>query len=89
MAYSYIAGNFGEVVHVRLAMDHTVCTRTALSFTAQSHSFLSCLCKLNVDLQVNLPKGSGYVEFKMRADAEKAQAYMDGVRLDYNAERYN
>lgn len=49
----------------------------------------SCLCKLNVDLQVNLPKGSGYVEFKMRADAEKAQAYMDGVRLDYNAELYN
>lgn len=30
-------------------------------------------------MQANLPKGSGYVEFKTRADAEKAQAYMDGV----------
>lgn len=32
--------------------------------------------------QVNLPKGSGYVEFKARADAEKAQLHMDGVRND-------
>lgn len=30
-------------------------------------------------LQVNLPKGYGYVEFKTRVDAEKAQLYMDGV----------
>lgn len=28
---------------------------------------------------MNLPKGYGYVEFKTRADAEKAQLYMDGV----------
>lgn len=30
---------------------------------------------------MNLPKGYGYVEFKTRADAEKAQLYMDGVRF--------
>ena len=30
-------------------------------------------------MQVNLPKGYGYVEFKTRADAEKAQLHMDGV----------
>lgn len=30
-------------------------------------------------LQVNLPKGFAYVEFKTRVDAEKAQLYMDGV----------
>jgi hypothetical protein len=30
--------------------------------------------------QVNLPKGFGYVEFKTRVDAEKAQSQMDGVR---------
>lgn len=35
-------------------------------------NFSSCL-------QVNLSRGYGYVEFKTRADAEKAQAYMDGV----------
>lgn len=29
--------------------------------------------------QVNLPRGSAYVEFKARADAEKAQLFMDGV----------
>lgn len=28
-AYSYFAGNFGEIVHVRLAMDHNVCLTTA------------------------------------------------------------
>ncbi|KAG6405183.1 hypothetical protein SASPL_132769 [Salvia splendens] len=49
-----IFGNFGEVVHVRLAMDHVV----------------------------NLPKGFAYVEFKIRADAEKAQLYMDGAQID-------
>jgi len=32
-------------------------------------------------LQVNLSRGYGYVEFKTRGDAEKAQAYMDGVSL--------
>lgn len=31
--------------------------------------------------QVNLPKGFGYVEFKTRADAEKAQRHMDGVSI--------
>ncbi|PWA59761.1 serine-threonine/tyrosine-protein kinase catalytic domain-containing protein [Artemisia annua] len=49
-----IFGNFGEVVHVRLAMDPTV----------------------------NLPRGSGYVEFKTRSDAEKAQLHMDGAQID-------
>ncbi|KAL2245131.1 UNVERIFIED_CONTAM: Serine/arginine-rich splicing factor SR45 [Sesamum indicum] len=49
-----IFGNFGEVVNVRLAIDHVV----------------------------NLPKGFAYVEFKSRADAEKAQLYMDGAQID-------
>ncbi|KAG6407342.1 hypothetical protein SASPL_130331 [Salvia splendens] len=49
-----IFGNFGEVVNVRVAMDHVV----------------------------NLPKGFAYVEFKIRADAEKAQLYMDGAQID-------
>lgn len=35
--------------------------------------------KPHFHVQVNLPKGYGYVEFKTRADAEKAQIYMDGV----------
>jgi RNA recognition motif-containing protein len=35
--------------------------------------------KLVPCLQVNLPKGYGYVEFKARVDAEEAQVYMDGV----------
>ncbi|CAK9174968.1 unnamed protein product [Ilex paraguariensis] len=51
-----IFSNFGEVVHVQLAMDHTV----------------------------NLSKGFGYVEFKMRVDAEKAQLHMDGAQIDGN-----
>lgn len=34
--------------------------------------------------QVNLPKGYGYVEFKTRADAEKAQLHMDGVSFTYH-----
>lgn len=34
-------------------------------------------------LQVNLPRGYGYVEFKTRADAEKALLYMDGVCINY------
>ncbi|GFQ04901.1 serine/arginine-rich splicing factor sr45 [Phtheirospermum japonicum] len=49
-----IFGNFGEVVNVRLAIDHVV----------------------------NIPKGFAYVEFKNRADAEKAQLYMDGAQVD-------
>ncbi|KAL6201896.1 hypothetical protein ACLB2K_025608 [Fragaria x ananassa] len=51
-----IFGNYGEVVNVELAMDHSV----------------------------NLPKGFGYVEFKMRADAEKALLHMDGGQIDGN-----
>ena len=42
----------------------------------------SSLLNVNNDhsyLQVNISKGSGYVEFKNRTDAEKAQLYMDGV----------
>ncbi|KAF3438533.1 hypothetical protein FNV43_RR21295 [Rhamnella rubrinervis] len=54
-----IFSNFGEVVHVELAMDRTV----------------------------NLPRGYGYVEFKTRADAEKAQLYMDGAQIDGNVVR--
>lgn len=30
-------------------------------------------------IQVNLPRGYGYVEYKKRVDAEKALIYMDGV----------
>lgn len=41
----------------------------------------------NVDLlwdrRANLPKGSAYVEFFERIDAEKAQSYMDGVFGDF------
>lgn len=35
-------------------------------------------------IQVNLPKGYGYVEFKTKADAEKAHLYMDGVSFTYS-----
>ncbi|PWA69078.1 serine/arginine-rich splicing factor SR45 [Artemisia annua] len=31
-----------------------------------------------MDPTVNLPRGSGYVEFKTRSDAKKAQLHMDG-----------
>ncbi|KAL6976387.1 hypothetical protein U1Q18_025175, partial [Sarracenia purpurea var. burkii] len=51
--------NLGEVVKVRLVIDHAV----------------------------NLSRGYGYVEFKTRADAEKAQAYMDGGQIDGNIVR--
>ncbi|CAI0450367.1 unnamed protein product [Linum tenue] len=40
----------------------------------------------NVDLAMdrvfNLPRGFGYVEYKVRADAEKALLYMDGGQID-------
>ncbi|VVA95824.1 unnamed protein product [Arabis nemorensis] len=49
-----IFGNFGEIIHVELAIDRAV----------------------------NLPRGYAYVEFKARADAEKAQLYMDGAQID-------
>ncbi|CAI5465807.1 unnamed protein product [Closterium sp. Yama58-4] len=35
--------------------------------------------EIAMDRVVNLPKGYGYVEFKKRADAEKARLHMDGV----------
>ncbi|GMP51835.1 hypothetical protein CsSME_00017909 [Camellia sinensis var. sinensis] len=54
-----IFSNFGEVVNVRLVMDHAV----------------------------NLSRGFGYVEFKIRTDAEKALAYMDGGQIDGNVVR--
>uniref|UniRef100_A0A452XJX9 RRM domain-containing protein n=1 Tax=Aegilops tauschii subsp. strangulata TaxID=200361 RepID=A0A452XJX9_AEGTS len=40
--------------------------------------------ELSMDKAVNLPRGYGYVEFKMRADAEKALLYMDGAQIDGN-----
>lgn len=40
-----------------------------------------------MDRTVNLPKGYGYVEFKSRADAEKALLYMDGGQIDGNVVR--
>ncbi|KAI8553140.1 hypothetical protein RHMOL_Rhmol06G0321700 [Rhododendron molle] len=43
--------------------------------------------RLAMDSAVNLSKGYGYVEFKMRADAEKAQIYMDGAQIDGNVVR--
>ncbi|KAF0924173.1 hypothetical protein E2562_008476 [Oryza meyeriana var. granulata] len=36
--------------------------------------------------QVNLPRGYGYVEFKKRADAEKALLYLDGDSSKENVE---
>ncbi|KAL6007556.1 hypothetical protein ACLOJK_033054 [Asimina triloba] len=43
--------------------------------------------ELTMDRTVNLPRGYGYVEFKMRADAEKALLYMDGGQIDGNVVR--
>jgi RNA-binding protein with serine-rich domain 1 len=40
--------------------------------------------ELAMDRTVNLPKGFGYVEFRTRAEAEKAQEYMDGGQIDGN-----
>jgi RNA recognition motif-containing protein len=48
-------------------------------FLFAGNFFLRSHLKLVPCLQVNLPKGYGYVEFKARVDAEKAQLYMDGV----------
>jgi hypothetical protein len=39
---------------------------------------------LNWDARANLPRGSAYIEFFDRAEAEKAQLHMDGVRLNTN-----
>lgn len=82
LSFSFlIAGNFGEVVNVELVMDRAVSL-----YLFCHHKFVcscACVCKLLCltffGFQVNLPRGSGYVEFKTRADAEKAQLYMDGV----------
>ncbi|CAI5504268.1 unnamed protein product [Closterium sp. Naga37s-1] len=38
--------------------------------------------EIAMDRVVNLPKGYGYVEFKKRADAEKARLHMDGAQID-------
>jgi len=42
----------------------------------------------NVDLQwdrrANLPKGSAYVEFFERSDADNAKSHMDGGQVDGN-----
>nr|CAD1836913.1 unnamed protein product [Ananas comosus var. bracteatus] len=43
--------------------------------------------ELSMDRIVNLPRGYGYVEFKKRADAEKALLYMDGGQIDGNVVR--
>lgn len=68
------------MVNVRLAMDHVVsflflvlilCLVLSTSYTFSNFDIFY--------LQVNLPKGFAYVEFKIRADAEKAQLHMDGV----------
>ncbi|GMP51834.1 hypothetical protein CsSME_00017909 [Camellia sinensis var. sinensis] len=40
-----------------------------------------------MDHAVNLSRGFGYVEFKIRTDAEKALAYMDGGQIDGNVVR--
>ncbi|EEC78362.1 hypothetical protein OsI_18120 [Oryza sativa Indica Group] len=40
--------------------------------------------ELSMDRVVNLPRGYGYVEFKNRADAEKALLYLDGGQIDGN-----
>lgn len=66
---------------VRLAIDHKVGFGI---FSFLANSFYQSFCenfngKRQKFSQVNLPKGFGYVEFKNRADAEKAQLYMDGV----------
>lgn len=83
--YLYSLGNFGEVVNVELGMDRTV---SLLWMSHHGLKLVSCLqvifsCESNLklvpSLQVNLPKGYGYVEFKARVDAEKAQLFMDGV----------
>ncbi|PWZ34691.1 Serine/arginine-rich splicing factor SR45 [Zea mays] len=40
--------------------------------------------ELSMDRMVNLPRGYGYIEFKKRADAEKALLHMDGGQIDGN-----
>src|SRR5262249_39404188 len=37
--------------------------------------------ELQWDRRANLPKGSAYVEYSLRSDAEKAQIFMDGVSI--------
>lgn len=63
-------------------MDRTVSIRWLFrSGWGIKASFILVLTSMNtvMCLQVNIPRGYGYVEFKMRADAEKALLYMDGV----------
>ncbi|TVU36895.1 hypothetical protein EJB05_18848, partial [Eragrostis curvula] len=40
--------------------------------------------ELAMDRLVNLPRGYGYIEFKNKADAEKALLYMNGGQIDGN-----
>ncbi|KAK1282137.1 Arginine/serine-rich protein 45 [Acorus calamus] len=47
-------------------------------FDARGHE-VNVLLDVLTPLIVNLPRGDGYVEFKTRADAEKALLYMDGT----------
>jgi len=39
------------------------------------------------DRRANLPRGSAYIQFFGRPDAEKAQSYMDGGQIDGNVIR--
>uniref|UniRef100_A0A0E0PGF3 RRM domain-containing protein n=1 Tax=Oryza rufipogon TaxID=4529 RepID=A0A0E0PGF3_ORYRU len=41
--------------------------------------------ELSMDRVVNLPRGYGYVEFKNRADAEKALLYLDDSRFHHSS----
>lgn len=63
------------MVNVELAMDRLV-SNELVSFLhlegASPDTYFSYL-------KVNLPRGYGYIEFKKKADAEKALLYMNGV----------
>jgi hypothetical protein len=39
----------------------------------------SCLDAYSLFFKVNLPRGYGYIEYKKKADVEKALLYMNGV----------
>ena len=75
----YSVGNYGEVVNVELAMDRAVSSFIDVISWSWGHLARYRDLKLVSCLQVNIPRGYGYVEFKTRVDAEKAQLFMDGV----------